>query len=124
VERPPAPWGKFPLVELVVLLALVLLLSGFFVQGNRGITLIGAGMALASVAGLELAVREHFAGYRSHSTVLAGALAVLVLALGFFLLPANWSQSVSVAAAIVVFTASFYLLREAFKRRSGGVGFR
>ena len=41
-DRPPAPWGKFPLVELIVLLALVMLILGFFVQGDRGITLIAA----------------------------------------------------------------------------------
>ena len=61
-DRPPAPWGKFPLVELIVLLALVMLILGFFVQGDRGITLIAAGVALGSLAGLELAIREHFAG--------------------------------------------------------------
>src|SRR5207248_6547028 len=32
-ERPPAPWGKFPLVELVVLLALILLPLSFVVGG-------------------------------------------------------------------------------------------
>ena len=35
-ERPPAPWGSFPLVELVVLVALVMLVVGFFVDGARG----------------------------------------------------------------------------------------
>ena len=34
--------------------------------------MIAAGVALASLAGLELSIREHLAGYRSHSTVLAG----------------------------------------------------
>jgi hypothetical protein len=48
----------------------------------------------------------------------------LVLGAGFFALPASWSRGISVAAAVVVFAVSFYFLREAFKRRSGGVGFR
>ena len=30
-ERPPAPWGSFPLVELVVLLAIVLFVLSFVV---------------------------------------------------------------------------------------------
>ena len=34
-ERPPAPWGSFPLVELIVLVSLVLLLVGFFVGEGR-----------------------------------------------------------------------------------------
>jgi hypothetical protein len=123
-ERPPAPWGRFPLVELVVLLALVMLISGFFIQGDRGITLIAAGVALGSLAGFELAIREHFAGYRSHTTVLAGAPAVLVLGLGLYLLPAGWPRVVAFTAAVAIFLGGAYLLREAFKRRSGGVGFK
>lgn len=107
-----------------MLLSVVLLVGGFFVQGGRGVTMIGAGLVLGSLAGLELTVREHFSGYRSHSTVLAGVASVAVLALGFFLLPAGWPKAAGVAAAGVVFGLGFYLLREAFKRRSGGLGWR
>jgi hypothetical protein len=123
-ERPPAPWGSFPLVELVVLLAIVLLVAGFFVQGTRGITMIGTGIALGSLAGLELSIREHFAGYKSHSTVLAGAVTITILAIGFFLLPSGWGQALGLLVAAGVFGAAFYFLREAFKRRSGGLGWR
>ena len=123
-DRPPAPWGSFPLVELVVLLALALLIAGFFVQGTRGITMIAAGVGLGSLAGLELSVREHFAGYKSHSTVLAGTVAVVAAALGYFLLPDGWAPGLGLLVAVVVFAAAFYLFREAFKRRSGGLGFR
>jgi uncharacterized membrane protein YhiD involved in acid resistance len=105
----------------VVLLSLVLLIVGFFLQGARGVTMIIAGVTLGSLAGLELSVREHFAGYRSHTTVLAGALAVLVLGAGFFLAIA---PILNLAAGVAVFLVGFYLFREAFKRRSGGIGFR
>jgi hypothetical protein len=122
-QRPPAPAGAFPLVELVVLHALVLLIGGFFVQGVRGVTMLGAGVALASLAGLELSIREHFAGYKSHTTVLAGAVAVLVVAIGFIV---NKEQPSRVGLVLggVAFLVAFYLFREAFKRRSGGFGFR
>jgi hypothetical protein len=123
-ERPPAPWGSFPLVELVVLLAIILLVAGFFVQGSRGLTMIAAGIVLGSLAGLELSIREHFAGYKSHSTVLAGSAAILVLGVGFFLLPSGWPQGIGLIVGAAVFAAAFYLLREAFKRRSGGLGWR
>jgi len=122
-ERPPAPWGRFPLVELVVLLGLGLLVAGFLVQGVRGATMIAAGIALASLAGLELSIREHLAGYRSHSTVLAGAVTVLALGAGYFLLPADLF-AVNLLIGAVVFGVCFYTLREIFKRRSGGLGFR
>ena len=121
--RPPAPWGRFPLVELCVLLGMGLLIAGFFVQGARGATMIAAGVALASLAGLEVSVREHWSGYRSHSTVLAGVVTVLALALGYFLLPTGLLV-VNLLIGAVVFGICFYALREVFKRRSGGFGFR
>src|SRR5438552_18883572 len=76
-EAPPAPWSPFPLTELVILLALVLLALGFLSNGDRRGVLIGVGLVLASLAGGELALREHFAGFRSHTTLLAGVAGFL-----------------------------------------------
>jgi len=120
-DAPPAPWGKFPLVELCVLLALVLGVLGFVQGGRRGFVLLGCAMALGSLAGLELSIREHFAGYRSHTTVLAGALAV---AAGAGLWFAHLPQVAILPVAVAVFAAAFFALREVFRRRSGGYGFR
>src|SRR3954452_15445494 len=72
-DRPPAPWGSFPLVELVVLLALILIVAGVIVRGERGATMIIGGLVLGSLGGLELSIREHFGGFRSHTTLLAAA---------------------------------------------------
>src|SRR5919197_6399171 len=77
-EAPKAPWSPFPLVELVVLVALVLIVAGFVTDGPRRAALLGCGFALVTLAGLELAIREHFSGFRSHSTLLAGASAIAV----------------------------------------------
>jgi hypothetical protein len=104
-----------------VLLSLVLLITGFLLGGVRGVTMIIAGITLGSLAGLELSIREHFTGYRSHTTVLAGFPAVLVLGLGFFL---TLPPIANLAAGIIVFLVGVYVFREAFKRRSGGLGFR
>ncbi len=122
-ERPPAPWGRFPLVELCVLLGLILLIVGFLVSEQRGAVLIACGIALASLAGLELSVREHLAGFKSHSTVLAGAFAVVGLAAGYFLLPSSLI-ALNILIGAVVFGIAFYAFRELFKRRSGGYAFR
>ena len=122
-ERPPAPWGSFPLAELAVLVAIVLLVGSFIVRGDRGVVMFAAGLALGSLAGLEVSIREHFAGFRSHSTLLAGSIAVLAitviaLAAGKVFVP------LLLAAGLVVFGLAFWTFREAFKRRSGGVSFR
>ena len=122
-ERPPAPWGRFPLIEIVVLIGLVLLVVGFFVSDTRGAVMIACGLTLASLAGLELSVREHLAGFRSHSTVLAGSVTILALAAGYFLLPSDLFV-LNLPIGVVVFGIAFYAFREVFKRKSGGLGFR
>lgn len=132
-ERPAAPWGRFPLTELVVLLALILGVAGLVVgvQEERGRTLFLAGLALGSLGGLELAIRDHFAGYRSHSTLLAAAgSAVTVIALSLLLAAVGPGLSTAVllladlAVGALVFTLAFFRLRRVFQQRSGGLSFR
>ena len=121
-ERPSAPWGSFPLSELVILLGIVLILWGA-ARGSGGEEMLAAGLVIASLGGGELALREHMAGYRSHSSLLAGGaafIAVTIVALG--LGPVKVWVLVVLGAA--VFTGTFYGMRELFKRRSGGLGFR
>lgn len=123
-DRPPAPWGKFPLTEVVVFVGLILLLAGFFVAPPRGPIMIGAGLVLSSVAGLELALREHLAGYRSHTLILAGMGGVITLALGWTLLAPVISPAVRVVLAAVVFGLGAWYFSGLFARRSGGARFR
>ena len=83
-DRPRAPWGAFPLSELVILLGILLILWGAFSGGDGQETLL-AGLVIASLGGGELALREHLGGYRSHSSLLAGVaafVAVTAVALG------------------------------------------
>jgi hypothetical protein len=115
-ERPRAPWHPFPLVELCVLLGLILLVWGFFRAGDAsGRVLLVCGMVLASLGGLETALREHFSGFRSHAVVLAALPAVLTAGILFFA-RAPWI-TIPVAGAAVLAAASI-LLRRAFRLRS------
>lgn len=120
-DPPPAPWGSFPLVELCILAALAVGITGIVIWGSTGRLMLAGAAALGSLAGLELSVREHFAGYRSHTTLLAATAAVASLAVLFF---AGAPRNAMLAVAAVIFVSAFALLREAFKRRSGGLGFR
>ena len=118
-ERPPAPWGSFPLAELTVLAGIVVLVVGF-VGGNP--TAIGVGVVLGGLGGLEVSAREHFAGYRSHTTLLAGAVFVLTVGGLFYL--ADQVLAVALAVGAVTFAIAFLLARRAFQRASGGLSFR
>ncbi len=117
-ERPPAPWGNVPLVELVVLGGIALLVAGFVAGGARGVVMIAAGAVLCSIAGLELAIREHFGGYRSHTFLLSGAVGVAVIAVLFFAAPDLWLPF-ALAIAFAAFAATAWLLTRAFQRRTG-----
>ncbi len=118
-ERPAAPWGSFPLVELVVLIALVMLVVGLFVRGSQGAVLLTTGLALGALAGLELSVREHFAGYRSHTVLLAAATAVATLALLFYAAPDLLPPSARLVAAAAVGGLAGLALARAFRARAG-----
>jgi hypothetical protein len=118
-ERPPAPWGSAPLAELAILAGIICLATG--VLGSHE-TLIGVGIGLAGVGGMEVAIREHFAGYRSHTTLLAGFVFVVVVGVLFY--AAGMVLAYALPIGAVCFAAAFYLARRAFQRASGGLSFR
>src|SRR5437764_1108691 len=117
-DRPPAPWGKFPLGELVTLAGIVLLIAGFATTTFR---LMALGFALVALSALELTIREHFAGFRSHTSLLAlaaGALTAVIL----LALQAPRSLQISISAGVLA--GAFIVLRRVFQRRSGALRFR
>ncbi len=104
---------------MTILAGIVALVVGL-IGGNP--TAIGIGVVLASLGGLEVSVREHFAGYRSHTTLLAGTVFVLVVGGLFYL--AGLILAICLGVGTLAFVASFLALREAFKRASGGLAFK
>lgn len=118
-ERPPAPWGSFPLAELTILAGIVVLVIGFAGQNPMA---IGIGAVLGALGGLEVSVREHFAGFRSHTTLLAGTVFVLVTGTLFYL--AGVILAIALGTGAAAFLAAFVALRRAFQRASGGLSFK
>lgn len=118
-EAPPAPWGSFPLMQLAVLAGLILIVVGA-ITGNP--TQLGIGLALGSLGGLELSIREHFAGYRSHTTLLAGVVFVLSTGVTYFLF-----RLVLWACLIIGLTLgglAWGWLRRTFEKASGGLSYK
>ena len=118
----PALWGDFPLTEIVIFIGLVLLVVGFFFPPPQGLVMIGVGLALGSLAGLELALREHFAAFRSHTLVLAAAVGVPVFGVLWF--ATRISPAICAAAGLLAFGGAAWLFASAFRRRSGGALYR
>ena len=117
-DRPRAPWHPVPLAELCVLLGILLMVVGLIdgIGSDRGRLLLVFGMAMGSLGGLDTAAREHFAGWASHTTVLAGVPAVAAAAVLYFL-HAPWIAIVAGAAAL--FALAAVALDRAWRRAGG-----
>ena len=121
-DRPRAPWGDFPLSEIVIFIGIVLLVVGFFIPPPQGFVMIAVGLGLGSLAGLELSIREHFAAYRSHTLVLSAAVGVPLFGVLFVL--TKLSPAICVIAGLMAFGGAAWLFASAFRRRSGGALYR
>ena len=114
-ELPEAPWGGFPLSELMIFIGIVLAVVGFFVQGERGIAMVLVGAGFVCIASVEVSAREHLAGYRSHTTVIASLPAVTTAAALYF---ARVPWPVVVIGAALVLTGVFWWMRRVFVLRA------
>jgi hypothetical protein len=74
-ERPRAPWHPWPLSEMLILIGAIGTVVGMTRLGHGGISSGGpalfAGLAAVVLGTLEITWREHNAGYRSHTLILA-----------------------------------------------------
>ena len=71
VARPRPIWAPFPLTEIGLLAGLAVFGAGALTEGRRGALLLGIGALMLTVVVTEMCLREHFAGFRSHSLLLA-----------------------------------------------------
>lgn len=119
-QRPAAPWDPFPLMELAIFCGLILLVVGALVGGPTGNGLMGAGLVLACIGGLDTMLREHFAGYRSHAGVLAALCSLIALIVSTTLFTID--VAIRAGVAIAVFALVYPALRRTFVQKSGGKG--
>jgi hypothetical protein len=106
----------------VIFIGVVLLAVGFFVPPPQGFVMIAVGLGLASLAGLELSIREHYSAYRSHTLLLSSAVGVPVF--GVLFVGTKLNPAVCVAAGLLAFGGAAWLFASAFRRRSGGALYR
>lgn len=109
-ERPASPFGAVPVSEIAILAGAVALLVGWL--NRNGVTLV-VGVVVCALGVVEVTAREHFSGYRSHSTLLAGLVAVAVMTvLGIIVAPHN--RLLLLIIAVPAFGATFKVLRDRF----------
>ena len=123
-ERPPPLWGSFPLSEIVIAIGLLLLIVGLFLSPDKGKLAVGVGLVLAALGGLEIAAREHFTGYRSHTALLASGVGVASIAIVLLVGQENLPLWVAMLIGLGAGGLAAVGLVRAFRRRSGGASFR
>ena len=86
VARPEPIWAPFPLTEIGMAVGIAIFVAGMLSDGRRATSLVTIAVLLLVVVVGELCLREHFAGFRSHTLLLSvlpvailNGLAVLVL---------------------------------------------
>ncbi len=121
-ERPNAPWHPLPLSELLILVGAIAAVLGLARSGHDsagGGRLLLAGLAAVGVGTIEVTLREHRSGYRSHTLMLAGLVvlvfdSILVLVLtAITSLPRLFSVGL-IALDFALFAFLFKLLRARF----------
>lgn len=110
-ERPEGLFGPLPVSELAMLIGFVALIIGF-INGGGPVVIVGlivCGLGVAEVTG-----REHFTGYRSHTTLLAAMPSVALEAAVVGIFGAPKQRGLLILFIAPVFAAFFWLLRRRF----------
>jgi hypothetical protein len=110
-QRPPSPFGGLPISEIAILIGIAGLVIGL-IQGGGPVVIVGVVVCAAGV--VEITAREHFSGYRSHTTLLAAIPALAVESLVVVIWGEPRQRALLLAVAVPVFCLLFWLLRKKF----------
>lgn len=110
-ERPEGLFGPLPVSELAMLIGFIALAIGFL-DGGGPVVIVG--IVICALGVVEVTVREHFSGYRSHSTLLA-AIPAVALEAGVVAVFGEPSQRALLIVFVApIFAVLFWLLRRRF----------
>ena len=111
-ERPQSIFGPVPVAEVAIFMGIVALAVGLADgSGTAQLTgLVCCGLGVAEVTG-----REHFTGFRSHSTLLAAIPAVLAEAFYAYVIGVPRQRVLLLVPVVPVFGLCFWLLRRSFQ---------
>jgi len=111
-ERPPGPFAGLPVSEIAIFAGLVGVVVGW-IDGGGPALVVGA--IVCGLGVTEVTAREHFSGFRSHTTLLAALPSAGVLAFYGLVIGAPQQRILLLAPVIPVFVLCFWLLRRSFE---------
>ncbi len=112
-ERPSSPFGGLPISEVAIFAGIVGVAVGL-IQGGGAALIVGLIVCLLGV--VEVTAREHFSGFRSHSSLLAGIPAVGAGIAVIALFGQSRQRLIVLVVAVPVYGLLFWLLRKRFRR--------
>jgi hypothetical protein len=115
-ERPQPLWHPVPLTEIAIGIGVVLALAGFLRGADRGSVFIGVGVLMATAGVIELAAREHFSGFKSHTLLLAFLPVVALHTVVRLWISDAYKGPVSLFADLGVFGALAMLLLDRYRK--------
>ena len=110
-ERPAGPFGGLPVSEVAILLGIIGAGFGFL---NGGGPALVVGLVVCALGVCEITAREHFAGYRSHTALLAAIPAVVIEAGVVVIFGEPKQRAFLLVIVVPVFAILFWLLRRQF----------
>jgi hypothetical protein len=115
-ERPRPPWYPLPLSELLILAGAIGTVVGLRRGVSNGGPVLFAGLAAVIIGTIEVTLREHLGGYRSHALILALLPTIVfhsAIALGVaaFTRVPGWLNVVLVVLDVALFAFLYKLLR-------------
>jgi hypothetical protein len=130
-ERPRPPWHPLPLAELLILVGALGTIIGLRRGTSHGGAPLTAGLVAVGLGTLEVTLREHSGGYRSH-TVLLALIPVIVLHSAIVLVVSTFAHPPVLLSVLLLpvdmalFVFCFKLLRARFldARQARAVGRR
>jgi hypothetical protein len=111
-ERPRGLFGDLPVSEILILLGIIGIVAGV-INGGGPALLVGVGVC--AVAVLEITAREHFSGFRSHTSLLAAVPALIVETALVAVVGVPSVPILLFLPIIPVFALGFWQLRRMFK---------
>jgi len=77
-DRPQAPWHPLPLSELLILVGVIGTVVAYLKGIQSNVALLAASIAAVAIGTIEVTLREHMSGFRSHTLLLSVIPAVVL----------------------------------------------
>lgn len=111
-ERPAGIFGGVPVSEFAIFAGIVALVVGMI---NHGGPALEVGVIVMGLGVTEVTAREHFSGFRSHTTLLALMPAVVLEAVYALVVGVPNRRILLLVPVIPIFALAYWLLRRHFR---------